>query len=158
MSYKIGSKGLKLSYNQRLQRPSLFYLNPYSNQADPKNITQGNPALEAELSHNIEVGFNTYFGLSSINASIYRRFTNNAIEAVRIQRGDTLVTTYFNQANNTNTGINLSGNLMKGYKFMVGGNIDVSYVEVENNTLGINNSGINYGLNGFLNWTLYDVW
>ena len=158
LSYKIGSKGLKLSYNQRLQRPSLFYLNPYSNQADPKNITQGNPALEAELSHNIEVGFNTYFGLSSINASIYRRFTNNAIEAVRIQRGDTLVTTYFNQANNTNTGINLSGNLMKGYKFMVGGNIDVSYVEVENNTLGINNSGINYGLNGFLNWTLYDVW
>jgi len=158
LSYKWGSDGLKLAYNQRLQRPGLFYLNPYSNQADPKNITQGNPDLDVELTHNVEVAYNKYVGLSSVNASIYRRFTNNAIEAVRIPRGDTLVTTYFNQARNVNTGINLSGNIMKGYKFMVGGNIDVSYVQIENKTLGINNTGINYGINGFLNWTLYDVW
>jgi len=158
LSYKWGSNGLKLAYNQRLQRPSLFYLNPYTNQADPKNITVGNPSLDAEISHNIELGFNKFFGLSSLNAAVYRRFTNNAIEAVRLIKGDTIVTTYFNQANNTNTGINLSGNIMKGFKFMVGGNIDLSYVEVENKTLGINNTGINYGVNGFLNWTIYESW
>ncbi len=157
-SYKWGSNGLKLSYNQRLQRPSLFYLNPYSNEADPKNITVGNPRLNAELSHNVEVGYNKFFGLSSVNIAVYRRFTNNAIEAVRKISGDTVVTTYFNQANNKNTGLNISGNFMKGYKFMIGGNFDVSYVEVDNNTLGINNSGINYGVNGFVNWTIYESW
>jgi len=158
VSYKWGSNGLKLSYNQRLQRPSLFYLNPYRNQADPKNVTMGNPGLDAELSHNIELAYNKYFGLSSVNIALYRRFTNNAIEAVRLVRGDTLVTTYFNQANNKNTGINISGNLMKGYKFMIGGNIDLSYVEVNNPTLGLKNDGINYGINGFVNWTIIDVW
>ena len=157
-SYKWGSNGLKLSYNQRLQRPSLFYLNPYSNLADPKNITVGNPKLNAELSHNVEVGYNKFFGLSSVNIAVYRRFTNNAIEAVRKISGDTIVTTYYNQANNKNTGLNVSGNLMKGYKFMIGGNFDISYVEVDNNALGINNSGINYGINGFLNWTIYEAW
>ncbi|MCO6461134.1 MAG: TonB-dependent receptor [Saprospiraceae bacterium] len=158
LSYKWGSNGLKVSYNQRLQRPSLFYLNPYTNEADPKNITVGNPKLNAELSHNVELGYNKFFGLSSVNIAVYRRFTNNAIEAVRLFKGDTMVTTYFNQANNTNTGLNISGNVMKGYKFMVGGNIDVSYVEAENKTLGINNTGINYGVNGFLNWTIYESW
>lgn len=158
LSYKWGSNGLKLAYNQRLQRPGLFHLNPYSNQSDPKNITEGNPSLEAELTHNIEVGYNRYFGMSSLNFAVYRRSTNNAIESVRYTRGDTVVTSYFNQANNSNVGVNLSGNLMFGYKFMVGGNIDASYVTIENKSLGLTNDGINYGINGFLNWTLFDNW
>jgi len=106
----------------------------------------------------MEVGYNTYFGISSINVSLYNRLTNNAIEAVKSVRGDTIVTSYFNQAKNSNTGLNLSGNLMFGYKFMLAGNFDVSYVNIENKSLGITNSGINYGVNGFINWTLVDVW
>lgn len=158
LSYKFGASSIKASYNQRLQRPGLFHLNPYSNQSDYKNITVGNPNLVAELTHNMEIGYNTYFGISSINLSLYNRITNNAIEAVKSIRGDTIVTSYFNQAKNANTGLNLSGNLMFGYKFMLSGNFDVSYVNIENKSLGITNSGINYGVNGFVNWTLVDVW
>lgn len=158
VSYKFGANSVKVAYNQRLQRPGLFYLNPYTNQSDIKNITRGNPNLEAELTHNIEAGYNTIFGISSVNFSVYRRMTNNAIEAVRSISNDTIVTSYFNQAHNKNTGINISGNWMKGYKFMLAGNFDLSYVEIENKSLGVSNSGINYGINGFLNWTLVDVW
>jgi len=158
VSYKFGSSSVKVSYNQRLQRPSLFYLNPYSNQSDVKNVTRGNPRLEAELTNNVELGYSTYFGISSINVALYNRSTNNAIEAVRSLSGDTLITSYYNQAKNNNTGLNLSGNLMFGYKFMLAGNFDLSYVNVENKSLGIQNSGFNYGINGFLNWTVIDKW
>ena len=158
LSYKFGANSLKLAYNQRLQRPGLFYLNPYTNQSDIKNITRGNPDLEAELTHNVELGYNTIFGISSINVSLYRRSTSNAIEAVKTLSNDTIITSYFNQANNKNTGLNISGNWMKGMKFMLAGNLDLGYVEIENKSLGLKNKGINYGINGFINWTMVDVW
>ena len=41
---------LRLGYNMRIYRPGIWYLNPYLNDSNPTNITQGNPNLDSEKS------------------------------------------------------------------------------------------------------------
>jgi outer membrane receptor protein involved in Fe transport len=47
---------VKFNYTRRIQRPQLFYLNPFVNNMDTFNIQTGNPNLEAELTDAYELG------------------------------------------------------------------------------------------------------
>jgi outer membrane receptor protein involved in Fe transport len=48
---------LKLSYSKRIERPDYRNLNPFINTTDPKNITSGNPYLQPEIGHRIELTY-----------------------------------------------------------------------------------------------------
>ncbi|MEO1654678.1 MAG: TonB-dependent receptor, partial [Bacteroidota bacterium] len=69
---KKGMK-LKLSYNRRIQRPSIFFLNPFENRANPLNVRFGNPNLDPELTNNYEMSYNVFFKRNSITTSVYWR-------------------------------------------------------------------------------------
>ncbi|MBK8846893.1 MAG: TonB-dependent receptor [Bacteroidetes bacterium] len=151
----------KLSYTQRIQRPSMQFLNPYVNDADPKNISYGNPALDPELSHSFETGYNFFKGFSSINTSLYHRRTNNAIENIRfVNSNNALVSTYANIGKNTSTGATIGGNYMYQMKLMIGGNFNVFYYTVKstNDTIDLTNDGINYSINFFGSYTFKNGW
>ncbi|MFL5746102.1 MAG: outer membrane beta-barrel protein [Niastella sp.] len=59
---------LNLSYNKRIKRPSYFELNPYKYFIDNYSVQTGNPFLNPQFTHSIELGYTLkkqyYFGIS----------------------------------------------------------------------------------------------
>lgn len=59
LQYNFGmASNLSLSYNMRISRPGINYLNPYVNRTDPITVSYGNPSIEAEKSHRFQLAWN----------------------------------------------------------------------------------------------------
>ncbi|RTQ53328.1 TonB-dependent receptor [Hymenobacter gummosus] len=150
---KQPGSSLRLSYSRRIQRPSVFYLNPYRNETDPRNISQGNPELDAEFTDNYELNWNTFVKTSVINVSLYSRQTNNAIERVYLTDAQgRVVSTFGNVARNQSYGLNLFGSVKPLPKWDVSGNLSVFYVDLYSKALEqqgqkARNSGLVYSAN-----------
>lgn len=153
---------LKLSYNRRIQRPSLQFLNPNIQAANPLNITIGNPSLNPEYTNNFELGYSTYVKGIAINAATFVRNTNNAIQSVRDIIGrDTIRTTYQNIGREDAYGLNLNLNINIG-KLNVGTGGDVYYAVLNNNVpdpiYNASNQGWVYNVRLFGSYTLNKGW
>ena len=131
---------LKLSYNKRMTRPSLAFLNPFLNDADPLNQSAGNPLLDPELSDNIELGYSTFIKGSIINASIFYRQTNDIIESFYSTRSSlvngvqtkTGFTTFQNIGTSESYGFNIFGSYNPKPKWTLMGNFGLNTYEVFN--------------------------
>ena len=154
---------VKLSYNQRLQRPSLFYLNPFLNSSDVFNQSQGNPSLKPELSQNIEFNYSMFVKTTVVNASVFYRRTNDIIESFVIPipvtdptTGNNVTgskTTYRNVGNNNSVGFNFFGQINPVKLFTLRGNFNVFTYDINtNNSVSVTNanSGVQMLYNGFL--------
>lgn len=104
---------VKLSYTKRIQRPSLQFLNPFVNQANQNNYTQGNPQLSPEVSQTVELGYSTFVKTSVINLSVYYKHTNNLIESIIATNPAqaVTVTTYQNIGTNNSLGASFFGSI-----------------------------------------------
>ena len=90
LGLKLGqTTNLRLGYNLRIYRPSIWYLNPYLDDSTPTNINQGNPNLDSEKSHNISFTFSKFTPKFNINLTTQYTFTNNSIENVVKMMRDT---------------------------------------------------------------------
>jgi outer membrane receptor protein involved in Fe transport len=144
VSKGIKTHTLKTSYTQRIQRPQLWFLNPWLNASDPRNLQTGNPYLNPELNHALELGHSvtTKAGLS-INSALYWRMTNNAIEYVRTVDEDGIsLSKPQNIAQRIAYGLNmnLSGQATKTWT--LNGGMDLRYVDLSSPTLNQRNSGL----------------
>lgn len=133
LSKGIKSHTIKISYNQRIQRPMIWFLNPWVNESDPKNIWTGNPDLNPELSHASEVGYslNTEKG-TSINSALYFRLVDNAIDfPSTVMDSGIVVTTPKNIATRKAYGlnVNVAGKLNKDWNINGGG--DFGFIQLE---------------------------
>ncbi|WP_066830256.1 TonB-dependent receptor domain-containing protein [Rufibacter ruber] len=136
---------VKASYTQRIQRPQIWYLNPFMQQEDPNNVYRGNPELDAELTHSYELGYNTYFKTTSINGSLFYRQTDNAIQQINREAGpNVILTTPDNIAKNKVYGVSVSGSTKPMPKWSISPNFNLSYIDLRGETLS--NSGLQYNL------------
>ena len=147
---------LKLAYNKRVQRPSLAYLNPFLNRTNPYSLMQGNPDLNPELSHNVELGYSTFIKGSMINASLFYRNTRNVIESINqkyTENGSTgkILTTYANVGTTQSFGANLFASYNPTPKWTLMTNIGLNTYEIRKTAGAI--GGMNEGT--YLNYNFF---
>lgn len=113
LSYKVkGFNTLKLSFNQRIQRPSLFYVNPFTNNSDTRNIVRGNPELDPELSDQYEVSYFTIMKGVTLSAAVFYRETRDVIESIlTIDPSGVSVTSFQNIGKDRSWGTNIFGSV-----------------------------------------------
>ncbi len=137
---------VKISYNRRIQRPSLFYINPYAANTDPFNIQTGNPQLGPEITDQIDLGYNLFVKGVVVNASLYYKYTSDMIERF-VEINEQISTTRFQNLGTKNTyGFNVfSSGTIKSF-WTLRGNLNVNYFDIQSNIEGVDqsNNGIAY--------------
>jgi len=160
-SKKLKKGTLKTSYNRRIQRPSIQYLNPNIQASNPFSRTIGNPSLNPEYTNNFEVGYSTSIKGTSLNFTGFVRNSNNAIQSLRNVAGDTIVTTYDNIGKENAYGMSLFANVSLG-KLTLNGGGDVYFADLANNvpdpTQNASNSGWVYSGRLFGSYDLGNRW
>lgn len=149
LSNSVGNSKFMVGYSRRVNRPMIYYLNPYETFYDIYNVSKGNPGLDPEYSHSIEVNYLRYFGQSTANATLFYRQTDNAISWVRrlydpVNSPGIMLTTFENMNEQSSLGIEVGvrhsfarwlqfdGNY-SFYNFRITGKIDG--MEVNNNSI-----------------------
>jgi outer membrane receptor protein involved in Fe transport len=154
LGLKLGqTTNLRLGYNMRIYRPSIWYLNPYLDDSTPTNINQGNPNLDSEKSHNISFTFSKFTPKFNINLTTQYTFTNNSIEnVVKMMRDtdipglknptgmDVLYTSYENIGRSQSFNLNAYVNWNASKNTRVYVNSRVSYTDMDNGGT-LSNSG-----------------
>jgi hypothetical protein len=148
---------LKLGYTQRLQRPSVYYLNPYVENSNPLYIRYGNTDLKSELSHSFELGYSIFDKGFTWNSSLNASINNNSIENVSsIDSMGVTTTTYDNIGLDQRLGWNNYISYRKGTKFNIYASLNGAYSRfAANNGLDLSNAGFSFRCNGGMRVSLW---
>lgn len=99
-------RNVQLTYNMRISRPGITYLNPFRQMITPSDITYGNSDLKSEKNHTLSLSFSSFSQKFNVNLSARYSFTNNSINEYQfIDENGVLNTTYGNIGNNQLAGI-----------------------------------------------------
>lgn len=114
VSYQLNDNNtLGLSYGRRIERPGYQDLNPFQYPLDRYTYREGNPDLQPQFSHNIELSYNYKGALNlSVNYTTVDDIINDVLITKR-QPGDSNYTTFQtkqNIASNKNIGLSVSYN------------------------------------------------
>jgi outer membrane receptor protein involved in Fe transport len=157
---KSGST-IKLSYNYRIQRPSIQFLNPNVQQSNPLSKSVGNPELDPEKTNNFELGYSTFIKSIVLNVSAFARMTGNAIQAVRSSENAVISTTYQNIGQENAYGLNTFIGINSG-KLSLNGGGDIYFADLKNNNsdfrYNASNQGWVYSLRAFGGYSFSNGW
>ena len=83
LSQKIGNdNSFQATYSRRINRPDLYFLNPFVIQHDEYTQRGGNPDLNPEYINSFELGYTRYLPIGSVTLTGYLRNTNNTIQYI----------------------------------------------------------------------------
>ncbi|TXB67558.1 TonB-dependent receptor domain-containing protein [Phaeodactylibacter luteus] len=124
---------VKASYARRIQRPSLFFVNPFVNLNDPFSVTTGNPLLSPELTDQYEVNYSTFVKGLSFNASVFYRKTADVIQQFQqeVDAEGVSRTTYLNVGENQSIGFNLFTSATIAKRLTLRGGVNVFTFDTE---------------------------
>ena len=160
LQYNLGvGSNLGLTYNMRISRPGISYLNPYVDKTNPIAISYGNPELDVEKNHNLSLVYNMFTSKLMVNLNLRHNFVDNAISQYSFYDSDNLLnTTYGNVVQRHQTGISGYVNylLTKDTRLFFNGGLN--YTDLRSDALDQKNSGWTFnamvGLQQTLPWDL----
>ena len=80
-SYQLApTQSLRASYNMRISRPGIWFLNPFTDTSNPTAISYGNPDLESEKAHSLSVTFGSFSQKFNVNVSANYSFVTRGME------------------------------------------------------------------------------
>lgn len=154
-SYQINpTKTLRASYNMRIRRPSIWFLNPFVNTSDPTNISYGNPDLDSEKAHSLGLTFSSFSQKFNVNLNVDYSFVNNGIERYSFMKDGVQHNTYGNIGRSNKTRMSLWLNWNPGSKTRLSLNSDVAYADYKSDELKVRNHGFQGNLFGNFQQTL----
>jgi len=160
-SKKLKKGTVKASYNRRIQRPSIQFLNPNVQSANIFSSRVGNPLLDPEYTNNFEVGYSTFIKGTSLNFTGFVRNSNNAIQSIQKPEGAIIITTYDNIGQENAYGMSFFANVSIG-KLSLNGGGDAYFADLDNNVPppgeSISNSGFVYSGRLFGGYDLGNRW
>ena len=148
------SQNIKLSYNLRIQRPGIWYLNPYLNKIDPQNQSQGNEKLESEKFDNIDLNYNIFGALGNINLSTSYMHSGNSIDRITRVTNNVNYTTYENAAKTDVFNNSVNAMLRVKEKLTLSVNGSLAYRKLESNISKSTNQGWNYNGNANMQYMI----
>ena len=150
---------LGLTYNMRISRPGISYLNPYVDKSNPIALTYGNPELDVEKNHNFSLVYNLFTPKLMVNLNLHHNFVDNAISQYSFYDSDGLLnTTYGNVVKRHQTGLNGYVNYLMTKDTRLFFNGGLNYIDLRSDALDQKNSGWTFnamvGLQQTLPWDL----
>jgi hypothetical protein len=143
LSYQFGKMhSVQAGYSKRIQRPGIWYLNPYVDDTNPKYIKYGNPNLSTEHVHSFYWNMYLFTKIGSINFGTYYDLTGNGIGSVYdLKDEDIIHESYENIIQETTYGLNFNANINLFKKLSLNANITTDYNVMENqNDASMNNT------------------
>ena len=160
LQYNLGTgSNLGLTYNMRISRPGISYLNPYVDKTNPIALTYGNPNLDVEKTHNLSLVYNMFTSKLMLNLNLHHNFTDNGISQYSFYDNNNLLnTTYGNVVKSHQTGMNAYVNYLVTKNTRLFMNGSVNYIDLRSDALDQSNSGwtanIMAGVQQTLPWNL----
>ena len=102
------NRRFQLAYNRRTSRPSLWHLNPYSNPDNRYFQHRGNPKLQPEFSHNLELGAQLSYDQWRIYPTLFTRYKTDLINQVYELEEDRTIETFINDGRSLVLGLEVS--------------------------------------------------
>ncbi|TAE72149.1 MAG: TonB-dependent receptor [Bacteroidetes bacterium] len=112
IAYNFGQgQFIKLSYSKRIDRPNFDDLNPFVDVSNPRNLRQGNPDLNPEKIHVLELGYNKFWKNFSLSPNIfYRKRWNLSQRVLTLQQDNiTTISTPINIGSSDAFGVDITG-------------------------------------------------
>jgi len=106
---------IMLSYSKRVDRPRGYYLEPNRSYVDPYTVRIGNPALEPEYIHSLELGYQKGWGRNFLATELYYRNTRNLI--TRVTDFNDSLDLFILRIENLNNDHSAGAELMVNWKF-----------------------------------------
>jgi outer membrane receptor protein involved in Fe transport len=142
---------LMVSYSKRVERPRGFYLDPNVSYVDPYTIRVGNPALEPEYIHSVELGYQKGWGMNFLALELYYRNTRNLI--TRVTEYNDSLELFILRTDNLNNDHSAGAELMVNWKLWkwltVNGSVTPYYYRIigELNNSPVDQQSLNWSSN-----------
>ena len=159
ISHSMGmGSSIGLTYNMRISRPGITYLNPYVDRSQPTSLSYGNTDLSAEKTHNISLVYNSYSQSFMWNATLKQTFCNDGIDQYSFMEDNIMHRTYGNIVKRKVTSLSLYASALIAKKTRLIFNGSGSYTDLRSDQLNHSNNGFSGNAMFTLQQTLPSNW